>query len=63
VLRRAYLVFGSLVLLGYVVATTEGWELGNPNRQRHGRYAWWFVLPGSDSSGTRSGVGGGGGGK
>jgi hypothetical protein len=69
VLNRTYIIFGSLLLLGYAVSTFEGWELANPRRQRvpvaaAGRPAsggsWWYY-GGSDS--TRSGMGGGPGGK
>jgi hypothetical protein len=68
-LNRLYILFGGLVLLGYAVSALEGWEFGNPTRQRvpsaySGRSSgggWWYY-GGSDSS-TRSGMGGGPGGK
>ena len=69
-LSRLYLIFGCLVLTGYAVSAYEGWEFGNPTRQRvpaaGGRSSGgWFGSSsgGSGSSSTRSGWGGGGGGK
>jgi hypothetical protein len=68
-LARFYLLFGCLVLLGYVVSAYEGWEFFNPHRQpvpgasasgasgssgSSGRW-WWFS--------SRSGMGGDSGGK
>jgi len=69
-LGRGYLVFGSLVLLGYAMTAYQGWEFGNPNRYRvpaagvsrarAGGGWWWWHWSGSSS---RSGGGWGRGGK